>query len=55
MAVMNGLAAIGSSIFVSGGFFAMAHSRPLRVILYMGAFLLAVTALAVGIGLIRSR
>lgn len=49
------IAAIGSSILVSGGFFAVAHWRPLRIILYAGAFLLAATTLTVGLGLIRSR
>ena len=49
------IAAIGSSILVSGGFFGVAHWRSLRIILYAGAFLLAATTLTVGIGLIRSR
>jgi hypothetical protein len=37
------------------GFFAVAHRRSLRIILYTGAVLVAATTLTVGIGLIRSR
>jgi len=47
--------AIGASILVSGGFFAVAHIRSLRVVLYTGAALVAATTLTVGVGLIRSR
>src|SRR5438876_12204698 len=47
--------AIPSSILVSGGFFAVAHRRSLRIILYTGAVLVAATTLTVGAGLIRSR
>jgi hypothetical protein len=47
--------AIGASILVSGGFFAVAHRRSLRIILYSGAVLVAATTLTVGVGLIRSR
>ena len=47
--------AIAASILVSGGFFAVAHRRSLRIILYTGAVLLAATTLTVGVGLIRSR
>jgi hypothetical protein len=47
--------AIAASILVSGGFFAAAHARSLRIILYAGALLLAAMTLTVGIGLIRSR
>jgi len=47
--------AIAASILVSGGFFAVAHRKSLRIILYTGAFLVAVTTLTVGVGLIRSR
>src|SRR4030095_7712282 len=47
--------AIAASILVSGGFFAVAHARSLRVVLYTGAVLVAATTLTVGVGLIRSR
>ena len=47
--------AIAGSILVSGGFFAIAHLRTLRFLLYTGAALVAATTLTVGIGLIRSR
>ena len=46
---------IAASILVSGGFFAVAHARSLRIILYTGAVLVAATTLTVGVGLIRSR
>ncbi len=46
--------AIAASILVSGGFFAVAHMRRLRRLLYAGAVLVAVTTLTVGLGLIRS-
>lgn len=49
------IAAIVSALLVSGGFFAMAHVRALRGVLYLGALLLAITTLMVGIGLIRAR
>jgi hypothetical protein len=47
--------AIAASVLVSGGFFAVAHRRSLRIILYTGAVLVAATTLTVGVGLIRSR
>jgi hypothetical protein len=47
--------AIAASILVSGGFFAVAHPRSLRMVLYTGAVLVAATTLTVGVGLIRSR
>jgi hypothetical protein len=47
--------AIAASILVSAGFFAVAHRRSLRIILYTGAVLVAATTLTVGVGLIRSR
>ena len=47
--------AIAASILVSGGFFAVAHRRSLRIILYTGAVLVAATTLTVGVELIRSR
>jgi hypothetical protein len=39
---------------VSGGFFAVAHARAFRGLLYLGAFLVAATTLTVGIGLVRT-
>ena len=47
--------AIAASLLVSGGFFATAHVRALRGLLYIGAFMVAATTLTVGIGLIRAR
>jgi hypothetical protein len=46
--------AILAALFVSGGFFAAAHVRALRGLLYAGAFLVVATTLTVGIGLIRT-
>jgi hypothetical protein len=46
---------IAPSILMSGGFFAVAHARKLRIVLYTGAALVAATTLTVGVGLIRSR
>lgn len=48
------IGAIAAALLVSGGFFAVAHARALRGLLYLGAFLVAATTLIVGIGLIRS-
>ena len=48
------IGAIAAAILVSGGFFAVAHVRSLRFLLYAGAFLVAIVTLATGIGLIRS-
>ena len=47
--------AVTAALCVSGGFFAVAHMRALRFVLYTGALLVAATTLTVGIGLIRSR
>lgn len=49
------VAAIAGPLLVSGGFFGLAHFPPLRALLYLGAAVLAVTTLAVGVGLIRGR
>ena len=49
------IGAVGAALLVSGGFFAVAHVRALRGVLYAGAVLLAATTLTVGIGLIRAR
>jgi len=48
------IAAVAAALLVSGGFFAVAHLRELRGMLYAGAVLVAATTLAVGIGLIRA-
>ena len=45
---------IAAALFVSGGFFAVAHMRALRGLLYLGAFLVAATTLTAGIGLLRT-
>ena len=46
--------AVAAALLVSGGFFAVAHARALRGLLYLGAVLVAATTLIVGIGLIRA-
>ena len=48
------IGAVAAALLVSGGFFAVAHARSFRGMLYLGAFLVAATTLTVGIGLIRS-
>jgi hypothetical protein len=48
------IGAVAAALLVSGGFFAIAHVRALRGLLYLGAFLVAATTLIVGIGLIRA-
>jgi hypothetical protein len=48
------IGAIAAALFVSGGFFGLAHLRALRYLLYLGALLAAATTLAVGIGLLRA-
>jgi hypothetical protein len=45
---------VAGALLVSGGFFAVAHVRALRGLLYLGAFLVAATTLTVGIGLVRT-
>lgn len=45
---------VAGALCVSGGFFAVAHARALRGLLYLGAFLVAATTLTVGIGLVRT-
>jgi hypothetical protein len=42
-------------IFVSGGFFALAHAPALRVLLYTGALLVSFATLSIGVGLLRRR
>jgi hypothetical protein len=44
--------AIAAALLVSGGFFAIAHVRALRSLLYAGAILLVATTFTVGIGLV---
>lgn len=48
------IGAIAAALLVSGGFFAVAHLRALRGLLYLGATLVAATTLIVGIGLVRA-
>ncbi len=48
------ISAVAAALLVSGGFFAVAHVPALRGILYIGAILLALTTLTVGVGLLRS-
>ena len=43
---------VAGAICVSGGFFGVAHVRALHGVLYLGAFLVAVTTLTTGIGLL---
>lgn len=47
--------AVAATLLVSGGFFALAHVRALRVLLYAGAALVVATTLTAGIGLILAR
>jgi len=49
------VAAVAAPLLVSGGFFAIAHVRALRAVLYAGAIVVAAATLTVGIGLIRAR
>jgi hypothetical protein len=49
------IAAPAAAILVSGGFFAAAHVPELIVILYLGAAVLTLATLAVGLGLIHAR
>jgi hypothetical protein len=46
---------VAGALCVSGGFFAVAHTRALRGLLYLGALLVATTTLTVGIGLVRTQ
>lgn len=48
------ICAPAAAILVSGGFFGLAHAPALRVLLYLGAALVAWSTLAGGIGLLRS-
>ncbi len=49
------IAAPLAAILVSGGFFGLAHAPGLRVLLYLGALLVAFATLTIGVGLIRRR
>jgi hypothetical protein len=46
------IGALLAALFVSGGFFGIAHVRALRGLIYIGAILVAATTLTVGIGLV---
>jgi hypothetical protein len=48
------IGAVAAAVLVSGGFFAIAHTRTLRGLLYTGVALVVATTLTVGIGLIRA-
>jgi hypothetical protein len=48
------LGALAAALLVSGGFFAAAHMRALRIVLYSGAAVLAAVTLTVGVGLLRA-
>lgn len=47
------IGALGAALLVSGGFFGAAHLRSLRILLYLGALVLAAVTLTVGVGLLR--
>jgi hypothetical protein len=46
------IAAPAAAVLVSGGFFGIAHLPALRIMLYLGALLLAYSTVTVGIGLL---
>lgn len=48
------IAAPAAAVLVSGGFFGLAFLPSLRLLLYTGAALMAMAALATGIGLLRA-
>lgn len=48
------VAAPAAAIFVSGGFFGLAHAPALRGLLYAGAALVAYSTVVAGVGLLRS-
>jgi hypothetical protein len=48
------IGALGAALLVSGGFFGAAHLRSLRILLYLGALVLAAITLTVGVGLLRA-
>src|SRR5262249_4094150 len=49
------IGSLAAAVLVSGGFFGVAHMRRLRVLLYLGAILLAAVTLMTGVGLMRTR
>jgi hypothetical protein len=49
------IGALSAALLVPGGFFGAAHLRGLRVLLYLGATVLAAVTLMTGIGLLRAR
>ncbi len=48
------IAAPSAAVFVSGGFFAVAHAPAGRALLYFGASLLVFAVVTTGVGLLRS-
>jgi hypothetical protein len=48
------VAAPAAAILVSGGFFALAHAPPLRVLLYAGGVLVSYATVVAAVGLLRS-
>jgi hypothetical protein len=48
------IGALAAALLVSGGFFAAAHLRALRGLLYLGAAILAAVTLTTGLGLLRT-
>jgi hypothetical protein len=48
------VAAPAAAVFVSGGFFGLAHAPVLRVLLYLGAALVAFSTVTAAVGLLRS-
>lgn len=48
------IGALGAALLVSGGFFAAAHLPSPRILLYLGALVLAAVTLTVGVGLLRA-
>jgi hypothetical protein len=48
------IGALAAALLVSGGFFAAAHVRALRMLLYLGAAILTAVTLTVGIALLRT-
>ena len=48
------IGALGAAMLVSGGFLGAAHLRSLRILLYLGALVLAAVTLTIGVGLLRT-
>ena len=48
------IGALAAALLVSGGFFAAAYLPSLRILLYLGAFVLTGVTLTVGVGLLRA-